>query len=110
MTQSNAARQTIPANGWSASYSETPPASRVLKVEGTVELPTPGYKLHLTKAQHQGHDPKTLVLTLHKTAPTGIEPQHVVHQPVAFEEKTTTSYAQVLIEPENIKIHVTDIL
>ncbi|MBV9849171.1 MAG: hypothetical protein JO250_05725 [Armatimonadetes bacterium] len=55
-----------------------------IHVHGVCQEPTPGYKLSLTRVEPQGADPATLLLYLQVIAPTGIEPQHVVDQPVDY--------------------------
>jgi hypothetical protein len=105
-----AASSTITTKPWTAVHDETPPSKGRLTIHGEVETPTPGYKLHLTKAHPQGINPETLLLTLHRTAPTGIEPQHVVTVPVSFTEDTHTHYRQVQIEPDGITVEIENIL
>jgi hypothetical protein len=95
---------------WTAVHNELPHGRGRLTVKGELQMPTPGFKLHLTKANPQGINPEILLLRLHTKAPTGIEPQHVVTQEVTFEEHTHVPYKQVQIEPHGPTITVVNIL
>ncbi len=55
-------------------------------VKGVTKEPTPGYTLTLTRVDVAGSDPATLLLALTVTAPTGIEPQHVVTATVEYQQ------------------------
>ena len=77
-----------------------------LKVQGQCTFPTPGFKVHLKKKEPQGINPLILLLEKTVTAPTGIEPQHVVTISVSFEEHTTTHYHEVDILPDGTRIKV----
>jgi hypothetical protein len=86
---------------WSATlYSNT------LKVHGECTVPTPGYKVHLTRKVPQGINPDILLLEKTVVAPKGIEPQHVATLPVSFEEHTTAHYHEVQILPDGTTIKV----
>jgi hypothetical protein len=95
---------------WTAVHDETPPGPGCLKVKGEVQTPTPGFVLHLSKANPQGINPQILLLRLDRKAPSGIEPQHVVTEQVSFEEHTHVPYKQVQIEPDGVTINVVNIL
>lgn len=110
MAEPNATPEAAPLSPWTAVHDETPPGPDRLTVKGEMQMPTPGYKLHLTKSNPQGINPEILLLTLHRKAPTGIEPQHVVTEHVSFEEHTHVPYKQVQIEPDGVTIHVVNIL
>jgi hypothetical protein len=77
-----------------------------LKVHGECTFPTPGFKVYLKKKEPQGINPAILLLEKTVTAPTGIEPQHVVSIAVSFEEHTTTHYHEVQILPDGTSIKV----
>ena len=77
-----------------------------LNVHGECTFPTPGFKVHLKKKEPQGINPLILLLEKTVTAPTGIEPQHVVTIAVSFEEHTTTHYHEVEILPDGTSIKV----
>ncbi|MBV9849085.1 MAG: hypothetical protein JO250_05285 [Armatimonadetes bacterium] len=110
MAAPNAAPNAALQSTWTAVHDETPPGRGCLKVEGEVQTPTPGYKLHLTKANPQGINPQILLLNLHRNAPTGIEPQHVVTERVEFKEDTHVPYQKVQIEPDGVTVDVVNIL
>lgn len=80
--------------------------SKKLMVHGQCTFPTPGYKVHLKKKEPQGINPEILLLEKTVTAPTTIEPQHVVTIAVRFEEHTTTHYHEVEILPDGTRIKV----
>lgn len=110
MSTPNPAPGTGLASTWTAVHNETPHGSGCLKVKGEVQLPTPGFTLHLTKANPQGINPAILLLRLERKAPTGIEPQHVVTEPASFEENTHVPYKQVQIEPDGVTINIVNML
>ena len=110
MAESNTMPESASPSPWTAVHNETPPGPDRLRVNGEIQVPTPGFKLRLTKANPQGINPEILLLTLHRKAPTGIEPQHVVTQQVSFEEQTHVPYKQVQIEPDGVTINVVNIL
>ncbi len=90
---------TLIANTFHAFISSTGPAEHKLVVRGVVEAPTPGFRVSLVVANPQGINRRILLLRLDVTAPTGIEPQHVVHQQVSFQEELGSEvFLQVTIE------------
>lgn len=87
--------------GWTATLH-----SQKLTVHGECTFPTPGYKVHLKKKEPQGINPQILLLEKTVVPPTGIEPQHVVTQPVTFEEHVKVEYHEVEILPDGTRIKV----
>jgi hypothetical protein len=86
-------------NSFHAFIRSTGPAEHRLVVRGVVEAPTPGFKVKLVVANPQGINRRILLLRLDVTRPTGIEPQHVVHQKVSFEEELGTEiFSQITVE------------
>lgn len=86
-----------------------PPQPPTLTVTGSVEVPTPGWKLELTKAEPQGINPDILLLNLKRTPPDGIEPQHLVTMSVRYEETTSVKYTQVTIHPDDVTVPVENV-
>jgi hypothetical protein len=80
-----------------------------LKVNGTFTFPTTGYSVSLKKKEPQGINPAILLLEKALVPPTGIVADHIVNQPVSFEEHTTVRYKEVEILPDAIKINVTHV-
>jgi hypothetical protein len=109
MAEPNATPDAAFKSTWTAVHDEMPPGPGNLKVTGELEMPTPGWKLHLSKAIPQGINPEILLLHLKRTPPSGIEPQHVVIQSVCFEERTHVPYKQVQIEPDSVTIEVRNV-
>ena len=62
--------------------------------------------MQLRKKEPQGINPAILILERPVVPPKGIEPQHVVTQPVTFEERTTSRYEEVQILPDGVTLHV----
>ena len=90
---------TLITNSFHAFISSTGPAEHKLVVRGVVEAPTPGFKVKLVVANPQGINRRILLLKLDVTPPTSIEPQHVVHQAVSFQEELGSEiFSQVTIE------------
>jgi hypothetical protein len=90
---------TLISNSFQATIFSTSPSQHRLVVRGMVEAPTPGYKVKLVVANPQGINRHILLLRLDVTAPIGIEPDHVVHQTVSFEESLGSEvFTQVTIE------------
>jgi hypothetical protein len=77
-----------------------------LKVNGQITFPTTGYTVSLKRKVPQGINPKILLLEKVVVPPTGVVADHVVNQPVSFEEHTTTHYQEVEILPDGIRIMV----
>ena len=78
-----------------------------LTVEGTVELPTPGYTyVGLHRAKNQGPDPDDLRLEVHATDHPGAPPM-MASYPVRYEERSPSrEYATVsIIEGPTIEVH-----
>jgi hypothetical protein len=80
-----------------------------LRVEGTCVMPTPGYRLWLTRADPQGINPNILILKLQVESPTGIVPQVLTPTPVAYEEKTDQHFTSVTIDPGGVSVEVKEL-
>src|SRR5271155_1989278 len=91
---------------WTAIHDFMPPEKPRLRVKGKCTFPTPGYKGTLKKHTPQGINHLILLLDKTVTAPTGIEPQHVVTIEVHWEETTDVKYTEVVILPDDTKIKV----
>jgi hypothetical protein len=73
-----------------------PGSPHKLIVIGAVEVPTPGWKVDLVRAEPQGINPDILLLDVHAVPPSGKVPQIVTRMPVRFEESPPLrEYAQV---------------
>jgi hypothetical protein len=77
-----------------------------LVVKGTCTFPTPGYTVTLTKAHPQGINKEILLLNQTVTAPTGIEPEHIVELTAKYEEKHAYAYKEITILPDGPQIKV----
>jgi hypothetical protein len=94
---------------WSAVHDFMPPRPARLRVNGTCIMPTPGYKLTLTRAEPQGINPNILLLNLEVETPGGIVPQVLTPTPVAYEEVTDHHYLQVTILPDGATVDVQEV-
>lgn len=97
------------AGDWTAIHNFMPIGEPRLRVQGSLETPTPGYKLCLSKAVPQGFNPAVLILELETQPPSGNVPQVVTRTPVAYEEVTDQRYTQVTILPLNVTINVQEV-
>jgi hypothetical protein len=101
--------ENTPSTGLTATHNLQPGSSLTLKVFGKVMMPTPGYKLTLSKAEPQGINPSILLLNLKAEPPTGIVTQNLTLTPVSYEENTNSRYKTVQIEPGHIVLPVEEI-
>jgi hypothetical protein len=72
-------------------------------------LPTPGYKLTLSRTEPQGINPRILILNLCTEPPTGIVAQVPTPTPVAYQETTDQRFDSVTILPEGISVPVQEV-
>ena len=108
--QMNLVAPAAPApEGWSAIHDFMPPGPGRLRVNGVLTMPTPGYRLTLTKAEPQGINPSILILTLHKEPPAGTVLQVLTPTPVAYLETTDVPYTEISIQPDGISVPVEDV-
>jgi hypothetical protein len=93
---------------WFATLDKMPPGPPVLRVKGTLQMPTPGYELTLKEADSQGTDPNILTLDLivEPPDPELIVPQVITEETVAFEKDTDREYSDVHIAPDGPKVPV----
>lgn len=94
---------------WSAVHDFMPPMPARLRVNGTCEMPTPGYKLTLSRAEPQGINPRILLLRLAIEAPTGMVAQVLTKTTVAYEEQTDTHFESVNIIEAGVTIPVQEV-
>ena len=95
----------VEAGEWSARQDfRTPPST--VRVNGMPVMPTPGYKLTLTRAVPQGINPRILILNLESEPPSGIVIQVLTPTPVSYEEQSEQEYDSVTIEPDGIHVPV----
>ena len=72
-----------PTCQWSAVHDFMPPTPARLRVNGTCDMPTPGYTLTLNRAVPQGINPRILLLHLKIEPPTGMVIQVITPTPVS---------------------------
>jgi hypothetical protein len=93
--------------GWSAIVDTMPPEKPRLRVTGTAECTTTGYKdVHLVEHHPQGINPRVLLLELKWTAPTGIGGDVVTPHVVRFDKNPSPIYEEVEIVNCDLKIEV----
>ncbi|GAB7046097.1 hypothetical protein [Catenuloplanes indicus] len=101
---------TGPAEGeWTAFFNRQPPGPFTLTVTGRLQMPTPGFKVTLSRANPQGINPRDLLLDLTITPPSGPVAQVVTEVEVVYEERTDTGYDTVTILPNGPSIKVEEI-
>jgi hypothetical protein len=101
--------QPAPACRWSAVHDFMPPTPARLRVNGTCEMPTPGYTVTLSRASPQGINPRILLLHLHIEPPTGMVIQVITPTPVSYEEQTDFHYESVSIIEAGVTISVQEV-
>ena len=94
---------------WSATHDFMPPEPACLRVQGTCDMPTPGYKLSLSRAVPQGFNPQILLLRLETHAPTDIVPQVITPTEVEYREETDFDYTHVTILPAGATVEVENV-
>ena len=85
-----------------------PGSEPTLHVTGDLTVPTAGYSATLSPHTPQGINPQIylLDLTINPPAPDQPVAQVVTTIKAQYEEKTPTSYTQVMILPANITVEV----
>lgn len=91
---------------WSAVQDFMPPGPPRLRVRGVCTMPTPGYRLSLTRTVPQGTNPAILLLDLHVEPPTGPVIQVLTPTPAEYEEEGDQRFTHVQIQPEGTLIPV----
>jgi len=91
---------------WSAVQDFMPPGRPRLRVRGLCTMPTPGYRLTLTRAEPQGINPEILLLELQVERPDGFVAQVLTPTPVEYEEEGDQRFTHVQIQPEGTLIPV----
>jgi hypothetical protein len=94
---------------WSAVHDFMPPTPGRLKVRGECLFPTSGYKVLLKKRQPQGINPKILILDKTVTPPTGHVAQHPTTEHATYDDLTNEHFTEVLVQPDDIAIPVTEV-
>ncbi|GAB7039544.1 MULTISPECIES: hypothetical protein [Catenuloplanes] len=101
---------TGPAEGeWTAYVNRQPPGPFTLTVTGRLQMPTPGYKVALTKTDPQGINPRDLLLDLTVTPPSGPVIQVVTEVEVVYRERTDAGYDTVTIQPDGPTVKVEEV-
>jgi hypothetical protein len=86
-----------------------PPTPARLRVEGTCDMPDPGYELRLVKAVPQGFNPAILLLNLEQRRLPGQFPAVITPFAVRYEEKTDARFTHVTILPLGHNVEVQDV-
>lgn len=92
---------------WSAVQDFMPPRPPRVRVRGVCTMPTPGYRLYLTRAEPQGTNPAILLLDLHVEPPDG--PVIQVLTPIPVDEYTEVGpqrFTEVRIMPQGTIVPV----
>ncbi len=89
----------VSTSDWYAWADRMPPGPATLRVQGVVQLPTPGWSATLTKAAPQGINPRDLILDLDVRPPGGgFWPEVVTPATVTYvEEEYGGAYETVLV-------------
>lgn len=90
-------RRGTPPTHWEGVLYRHPPAPSTLRVRGWPSMPTPLHIPMLRRSDHQGSDPRVLVLELTALAPVHPAPQIVTPVFVHYEERTGQEYDRVRI-------------
>lgn len=92
---------------WVAILDTMPPQEPRLRVTGTAECTTTGYKdVHLTEHHPQGINPRILLLDLKWTAPSGAAGDVITPHPVRFDKNPSPIYDEVHIVNCDLTIKV----
>jgi hypothetical protein len=91
---------------WSAVQDFMPPGPPRLRVRGVCTMPTPGYRLTLTRAEPQGINVEILLLNLHVEPPSAPVIQVLTPTPVEYEEEGDQRFTHVQIQPEGTLVPV----
>lgn len=91
---------------WSAVQDFMPPGPPTLRVRGVCTMPTPGYRLTLTRAEPQGFNPAVLLLEMEVEPPADPVIQVLTPTPVEYEEEGDQRYTDVQIQPQGTVIPV----
>jgi hypothetical protein len=91
---------------WQAQLDRQPPGPAILRVRGSCEFPTSGYKVTLRRHAPQGFNPRILLLDKVVTPPTGPVAQVVTRVEVRYEETTTAGFDAVTILPDGDTVRV----
>lgn len=103
------AKPSAPNCTWQAIHDFMPPSPARLRVTGECAMPTPGYKLSLTRATPQGINPQILILDLAVEPPSGIVSQVVTTIKVRYDETTNQHYDSVMIQPLQVTVPVREV-
>ncbi|HYW09009.1 MAG TPA: hypothetical protein VE913_18765 [Longimicrobium sp.] len=96
----------ITTDEWSAVQDFMPPGPPRLRVRGVLVMPTPGYRLSLTRAEPRGINPAVVILDLAIEPPSGMVTQVLTPTPVSYDETSDQRYTQVVIHPDGTTIDV----
>jgi hypothetical protein len=94
---------------WKAVHDWQPVNPGRLRVNGTCDMPTPGYKITLKRKVPPGINPTILLLEKVVTPPTGNVLQVITPTPVSYDEVTQEKFKQITILPDNTTIDVQDV-
>jgi hypothetical protein len=95
---------------WRAQLDRQPPGPATLRVRGSCEFPTAGFKVTLRRHTPQGFNPRILLLDKVVMPPTGPVAQVVTRVEVRYEETTTAGFDAVTILPDGDTVPVEVVL
>jgi hypothetical protein len=102
---------TLGGKSWTAILDLQPGPGKTptLRVQGSVEVPSPRHSAKLERAEPQGINPKILLLYTVIVPPEGIHTPQMYSADVEYTEKTGTRYESVTILPEGIYVEVQEV-
>jgi hypothetical protein len=99
-------------NDWEAILDKMPPEEPRLRVTGTADCTTTGYKnVHLAEVDPQGINRRILLLELKWEAPTGPVGQMITPHKVTYRKKPSPDYDEVEIvncDRKKIKVQIVE--
>lgn len=102
---------TLGGKSWTAILDLQPGPGKTptLRVQGSVEVPSPQHSAKLERAEPQGINPKILLLYTVIVPPEGIHTPQMYSADVEYIEKTGPRYESVTILPEGIYVEVEEL-
>lgn len=99
---------------WSAIHNFMPLDRPRLRVRGMPLMPTPGFRVTLTRAEPQGINPRILILDLTATPPDDVRPAVRAPAPAEYDEETDAHFDSVEIRsaavpPPRVRVPVQEV-
>jgi hypothetical protein len=106
--QKGGARAPSPCKHWKAWREAQPGARATLHVTGTCEFPTAGYSVELVPVQIKKQELHPQIYALKRVThkPEGMAAQVITEVPVDYKVETSTSYTEVRIRPDRVRVRV----